>query len=96
MLVIMAAGFGKIDNWIADQTVPPGHTMTFRGALHGIFDNVIIRFMLPTWITRPGGIGELGWLGKRIQQTVVSFLELKVRSRRLSWQGYCEKGGRLG
>ncbi|KAG9004429.1 hypothetical protein FRB94_002373 [Tulasnella sp. JGI-2019a] len=85
MLVIMGAAFGYVDDWIPQQALPPGHTLTFRESLQSVLHNWYILSLVPKffWGTeqnrramRPGGLAGSGWMGKRVQQTAVAYAEL--------------------
>lgn len=87
LLIIMAAGFGYVDNWIADPVPPAGHSMTFRKALHTVLYNWYIYGFMPKWIwhsdedrrdVAAGGLAGKGWLGSRMKDTALSYSELKV------------------
>lgn len=55
--IISRAGFGVRLAWEhegGDQSVPEGHTMTFRTALATLLDQIIQLIILPKW-----------WLGKK-------------------------------
>ncbi|VDB94071.1 unnamed protein product [Peniophora sp. CBMAI 1063] len=47
--VISAAGFGQRFSWQEDESVPEGHQMTFREALHSLCAGLIIVFAVPRW-----------------------------------------------
>ncbi|KAG9001280.1 hypothetical protein FRB93_012207 [Tulasnella sp. JGI-2019a] len=85
MLVIIAAGFGQDDQWIHNGTPSPGHLLTFRQALEGVTDNLILRLSLPPWVWGSrtdrdslaiAGIAGRGWLGKQAWHAAVAFAEL--------------------
>ncbi|KLO08417.1 cytochrome P450 [Schizopora paradoxa] len=47
--VIGVAGFGKAMSFDEDEVIPPGHTMTFKDALHDFSANVTTGIMCPSW-----------------------------------------------
>ncbi|KAG9026657.1 hypothetical protein FRB95_008627 [Tulasnella sp. JGI-2019a] len=92
MLVIMAAGFGQEDTWIANPTVPKGHSMTFRKALHDAVENIILRVSVPQWVwgseadratLAVAGPGGNGWLGKKVQHVAVAYSEVASYMREM-------------
>ncbi|KAI0739045.1 cytochrome P450 [Daedaleopsis nitida] len=67
--VIGAAGFGRRMSWIDDNVAPPGHSLTFKEALHEVSYRLILHAIFPDWILRNGtrkmryfhhACGELG------------------------------------
>ncbi|KAG8847820.1 hypothetical protein FRB96_001408 [Tulasnella sp. 330] len=85
MLVIMAAAFGHVDDWIPTKALPSGHAMTFRDSLQLVLRNWLLLGIFPRFIwgsgqnrkdMRPGALAAGGWLGKRMQETAVSYAEL--------------------
>ncbi|KAN0127113.1 cytochrome P450 monooxygenase [Lactarius tabidus] len=51
LFVIGVAGFGRQVTWSSDLTVPPGHQMTFKDALHIVSSNLFLKISLPRWTT---------------------------------------------
>jgi len=51
LFVIGVAGFGRRVTWTSDLTIPPGHQMTFKDALHILSSNLIFKIGLPSWTT---------------------------------------------
>lgn len=50
MLVIMAAGYGRLDNWVAEKVPPPGHQMTLRQSLTSVLDGIFLRIAIPSCV----------------------------------------------
>ena len=64
-------GFGRIVSWKEDDTIiPPGHTMTYKDALHIATTDFIFKLMFPVW--------ALG-LTPRLRKVKLGFEELHVR-----------------
>jgi hypothetical protein len=42
-------GFGQKISWLDDQTIPNGHRMTFKQALHIVSTDLILRAVVPGW-----------------------------------------------
>ncbi|KAG8873020.1 hypothetical protein FRB98_009244 [Tulasnella sp. 332] len=85
MLVFMAAAFGYIEDWISQKPLPLGHTMTFRNSLQLVLRNWFIIGGIPRFLwssaqnrkeMKPGTLAGGGWLGKRMQETAISYAEL--------------------
>ncbi|KAH9003544.1 cytochrome P450 [Lactarius hatsudake] len=49
LFVVGVAGFGRRVTWTSDLTVPPGHQMSFKDALHIVSSNLIIKMGVPNW-----------------------------------------------
>ncbi|KAN0127114.1 Cytochrome P450, partial [Lactarius tabidus] len=49
LFVIGVAGFGRRVTWTSDLTVPAGHQMTFKDALHISSTSLILKLILPSW-----------------------------------------------
>ncbi|KAH9074315.1 cytochrome P450 [Lactarius deliciosus] len=49
LFVVGVAGFGRRVTWTSDLTVPPGHQMTFKDALHIVSSNLILKMGIPNW-----------------------------------------------
>ncbi|KAF9465378.1 cytochrome P450 [Collybia nuda] len=47
LFVIGAAGFGRKSSWIDDDSIPAGHQMTFKDALHGAASSVFLNIIIP-------------------------------------------------
>ena len=63
-------GFGRSVSWKEDGTIiPPGHTMTFKDALHVTTNDFMLKLMLPGW--------ALG-LTPRLRKVKLGFEELHV------------------
>ncbi len=45
----ITVGFGKSISFDEDSIVPPGHSMTFKDALHDFSANVTMGIMAPRW-----------------------------------------------
>jgi cytochrome P450 len=52
LFVIGVAGFGRRVTWTSDLTVPPGHQMTFKDALHFSSTSLILKIILPSWMMK--------------------------------------------
>ncbi|KAG8878233.1 hypothetical protein FRB97_002691 [Tulasnella sp. 331] len=85
ILVIMAAAFGYIDDWIPTKSLASGHTMTFRDSLQLVLHNWLLLVSIPRFFwdstqnqngMNPGALVSSGWFGKRMQETAVSYAEL--------------------
>jgi hypothetical protein len=64
-------GFGKSVSWKEDATIiPPGHTMTFKDALHVTTNDFFLKLTVPGW--------ALG-LTPRLRKVKLGFEELHVR-----------------
>jgi hypothetical protein len=42
-------GFGRRISWLDNQTIPNGHQMTFKQALHIVSTDLILRAVMPGW-----------------------------------------------
>ena len=63
-------GFGRSVSWKEDGAViPPGHTMTYKDALHVATNDFILKVALPSW--------ALG-LTPRLQKVKLGFEDLRV------------------
>ncbi|PPQ65685.1 hypothetical protein CVT26_000317 [Gymnopilus dilepis] len=50
LFVIGAAeGFGRTISWKEDTKIPPGHSMTFKDALHVVTTDFFIKLIVPPW-----------------------------------------------
>jgi len=49
LFVLSAAAFGKPVSWLEGSTVPPGHSMAFKDALHMLSVNLLYK-VLPKWL----------------------------------------------
>ncbi|KAF8967870.1 cytochrome P450 [Flammula alnicola] len=67
LFVIGAAGFGRSISWKEDVVIPPGHTMTFKDALHVVTTDTFIKLIFPDW--------AMG-LTERLRTTRTAFDEL--------------------
>ena len=64
-------GFGRSVSWKEDgTTIPPGHTMTYKDALHVVTNDFILKLTVPGW--------ALG-LTPRLRKVKLGFEELHVR-----------------
>ncbi|KAF5380528.1 hypothetical protein D9615_004515 [Tricholomella constricta] len=68
LFVIGAAGFGRKISWKDDDTLPAGHQMTFKGALHIVTTDIFIKLIVPD--------RALG-LTKRMRNVKLAFKELE-------------------
>ncbi|EJD37066.1 cytochrome P450 [Auricularia subglabra TFB-10046 SS5] len=50
LFVISVAGFGRAVSWDDDDSLPAGHTMTFKQAMGIVSQNMATRAMLPDWV----------------------------------------------
>ena len=63
-------GFGRSVSWKEDSAIiPPGHTMTYKDALHVTTKDFILKLMVPGW--------ALG-LTPRLRKVKLGFEELHV------------------
>ena len=63
-------GFGRSVSWKEDGTIiPPGHTMTYKDALHVTTNDFILKLVIPGW--------ALG-LTPRLRKVKLGFEELHV------------------
>ena len=63
-------GFGRSVSWKEDGTIiPPGHTMTYKDALHVVTNDFMLKLMIPGW--------ALG-LTPRLKKVKLGFEELHV------------------
>jgi len=69
LFVIGVAGFGRKISWHDDLIVPPGHTMTYKDALHIVSSDVFFKVLLPDW--------ALSNLGPRMSKIKAAFDELE-------------------
>lgn len=67
--MVSVAGFGRRVSWKEDQSVPAGHTMTFKNALHIVSQNTLLKIAVPEW--------AMG-LTKRTRDINAAFGELEV------------------
>ncbi|PPQ80143.1 hypothetical protein CVT25_001442 [Psilocybe cyanescens] len=49
LFVIGVAGFGKTISWKEDDVIPPGHSMTFKDALHTVTTHFYVKILVPSW-----------------------------------------------
>ncbi|KAH9485050.1 Cytochrome P450 monooxygenase 124 [Psilocybe cubensis] len=68
LFVIGAAGFGRSISWKEDAVIPPGHSMTFKDALHVVTVEIFLKIILPDW--------AMG-LTKRLRRARLAFEELR-------------------
>lgn len=69
-LLIFNAGFGRNISWKDDDTLPSGHQLTFKNALHIVTTDVFLKLIFPD--------RALG-LTKRLRNVRLAFDELEVR-----------------
>ncbi|KAH9057198.1 family 614/534 cytochrome P450 [Lactarius vividus] len=50
LFVVGVAGFGRRVTWTSDLTVPPGHQMTFKDALHIVSTKLFLKMVAPDWV----------------------------------------------
>ena len=66
----LSLGFGRSVSWKEDGAIiPPGHTMTYKDALHVTTNDFILKVALPGW--------ALG-LTPRLRKVKLGFEDLKV------------------
>ncbi|KAF7793524.1 hypothetical protein EIP86_004638 [Pleurotus ostreatoroseus] len=70
LLVIGAAGFGRRVTWKQDDVVGPGHSMTFKEALHTVSKDVVAKLLFPEWVLRYSPL-------KRLRTVSAAFAELE-------------------
>lgn len=63
-------GFGRQISWKEDDTLPPGHQLTFKNALHIVTTDIFLKLIIPDF--------ALG-LTKRFRDVRLAFIELEVR-----------------
>ena len=64
-------GFGRSVSWKEDDTIiPPGHTMTYKDALHIVTNDFILKLTVPGWALN---------LTPRLRKVKLGFEELHVR-----------------
>ncbi|RDB24803.1 hypothetical protein Hypma_007792 [Hypsizygus marmoreus] len=68
LFVIGAAGFGREISWREDDSVPAGHQLTFKNALHIVTTDIFLKLIIPD--------GALG-LTKRFRDVRLAFNELE-------------------
>ncbi|KAG5648538.1 hypothetical protein DXG03_003149 [Asterophora parasitica] len=68
LFVIGAAGFGRSISWKDDDSIPAGHQMTFKGALHVVTTDIFLKLIVPE--------RALG-LTKRLRNVRLAFNELE-------------------
>lgn len=56
LFVIGVAGFGRRMSWVEDFTVPVGHSMPFKDALHLVSNHLWMKVLLPAWFLRSAPI----------------------------------------
>jgi len=54
LFVIGVAGFGRRMSWKEDLTVPAGHVMPFKDALHIVSNDLWMKVILPSWLLKLG------------------------------------------
>ncbi|GJE85498.1 cytochrome P450 [Phanerochaete sordida] len=59
LFVIGSAGFGRRIAWRDEDAVPPGHTLTFKEALHTVSEHVFVRLLIPDWLLRAAPTARL-------------------------------------
>ncbi|PPQ93732.1 hypothetical protein CVT25_013072 [Psilocybe cyanescens] len=69
LFVIGAAGFGRNISWKEDAVIPPGHSMTFKDALHVVTIEIFLKLIIPDW--------AMG-LTKRFRRARLGFEELRT------------------
>ncbi|KAH9018729.1 cytochrome P450 [Lactarius pseudohatsudake] len=68
LFVVGVAGFGRRVTWTSDLTVPPGHQMTFKDALHNVSSNLLLKMGVPSWAMK---------LTERTRRVNLAFDELR-------------------
>jgi len=49
LFVIGVAGFGRSVSWKEDTVIPPGHTMSYKDALHIVSKDFFVKVVFPGW-----------------------------------------------
>ena len=62
-------GFGRKISWDDDATIPSGHQMTFKHALHIVSTDFMMKFIVPEW--------AFGFT-QRLRDAKLAFDELQV------------------
>ena len=62
--------FGRRIAWRDDDVMSPGHSMTFKDALHIVSTDCVLKALLPEWSF---------YLTKRLRKINLAFDELEVR-----------------
>ena len=94
LFVISAAAFSQRPPWNDDEpeSIPIGHTLPFRSALHGVLENVFHKMLLPevypfylAQSLRPDSLLQVAYRlpSKRLHHINLSFRELEVYLRRM-------------
>jgi len=65
-----STAFGREVSWKEDTTIPPGHQLTYKDALHTVTTNFLFKIHLPE--------RALG-LTKKLRDTRLAFDEIHVR-----------------
>ncbi|KAH9057200.1 cytochrome P450 [Lactarius vividus] len=68
LFVVGVAGFGRRVTWASDLTVPAGHQMPFKDALHIVSTNLILKMGVPNWAMK---------LTERTRRVNLAFDELR-------------------
>ena len=68
-------GFGRSVSWKEDTVVPPGHTMSYKDALHIVSKDFIPKLLFPGW--------AMG-LTPSLRKVKFGFEELRVRPYNLN------------
>ncbi|KAI0760164.1 cytochrome P450 [Fomes fomentarius] len=88
LLVIGVAGFGRRITWNEDSIAPPGHSMTFKEALHEVSHRLFLQVLFPDWLLRNGTskmryfYRAYGELGKYLQEMVQARRDAKEKEER--------------
>lgn len=69
---MISVGFGRSISWEDDATMPSGHQMTFKDALHVVSSDIFLKLIVPNW--------ALG-LTERTRKVRLAFNELQVPVR---------------
>ncbi|KAF8804431.1 cytochrome P450 [Phlegmacium glaucopus] len=69
LFVIGVAGFGQKMSWHEETTIPKGHQMSMKDALHIVSTETMVKVMFPDW--------ALG-LTKRLQSVKIAYEELQM------------------
>ena len=73
-------GFGRRVSWEDDKQIPPGHRLSFKGALHDVSTYITVKLLTPKWAY---------YFSKFLRRVQLSFDELEVRGRVFSFLSCC-------
>ncbi|KAI0350827.1 cytochrome P450 [Trametes cingulata] len=82
LLVLGAASFGRRMSWNEEHVAPPGHSMTFKDALHEVSHRLTLRVVFPQWFLRIG-TPKMRYFARAYDE-LGRYLEEMVEERRAS------------